>query len=49
MIDHLDLAEAAEMEVLVTWGRCDYVQVQDSFCCREQWKQIPAVALELED
>lgn len=49
MIDHLDLAEAAEMEVLVTRWLCDYVQVQDSFCCWEQWKQIPAMARELGD
>lgn len=48
MIDHLDLAEATEMEALVTRWLCHYVQVQDGLSAvGEEWNQIPAMAREL--
>lgn len=46
MIDHLDLAGPAQMEVPVTRWLCNFVKVQDGFCCWEQWKRIPAAARE---
>lgn len=48
MIDDLDLAEAAEMEALVTRWLCHYLQVQDSLSAvGEEWNQILAMAREL--